>query len=128
MRTRFFYKQQFLQGTRGWNWQKVKQILSNTLRLNFCFLKIILTLHQRYHPKGRLINKKSIRLSKFNEVLNIMSKIISGCFLYWIKIADNMNEKKQQIYEEKHLQEIFDFNQWLGWNFLKRTVLTEQTH
>ena len=39
--TRFFYKK---------NWQKIKQMLSNTLRLNFYFLKIIHVLHSRYHP------------------------------------------------------------------------------
>ena len=39
--TRFFYKK---------NWQKIKQMLSNTLRLNFYFLKIIRVLHSRYHP------------------------------------------------------------------------------
>ena len=26
----------------GWNWQKIKQMLSNTLRLNFCYLKKII--------------------------------------------------------------------------------------
>ena len=31
--------------------QKIKQKLSNTLRLNFCYLKIIRFLHSRYHPK-----------------------------------------------------------------------------
>ena len=41
--TRFFRKQKK-------NWQKIKQMLSNTLRLNFFFLKIICVLHSRYHP------------------------------------------------------------------------------
>ena len=27
------------------------QVLSNTLRLNFCYLKIIHLIHLRYHPK-----------------------------------------------------------------------------
>ena len=31
--------------------QKMKQMLSNTLRLNFCYLKIIHILHARYHRK-----------------------------------------------------------------------------
>ena len=30
---------------------KTKQMSSNTLRLNFCYLKIIYILHPRYHPK-----------------------------------------------------------------------------
>ena len=35
----------------GWNWQKIRQMLSNILRLNFCFLKIIDILYPRYHLK-----------------------------------------------------------------------------
>ena len=44
----------------GWNWQKIKQMLSNTLRLNFCYLKIIHILHQRYHLKiiGHILKNK----------------------------------------------------------------------
>ena len=38
-----FYKQRHL--------HKIKQMLSNTLSLNFCYLKIIRILHPRYHPK-----------------------------------------------------------------------------
>ena len=37
--TRFFYKQHFT------------QMLSNTLKLNFCDLNFIQILHPRYHPK-----------------------------------------------------------------------------
>ena len=33
------------------NWQKIKQMLSNTLRLKYCYLKIIHILHSHYHPK-----------------------------------------------------------------------------
>ena len=32
-------------------WAKIKQKLSNTLRLNFCGLKIVNFLHPRYHTK-----------------------------------------------------------------------------
>ena len=35
----------------GWNWLKNKQMLSNTLRLNFCYLKIIHILYTHYHSK-----------------------------------------------------------------------------
>ena len=57
----------------GWNWQKIKQKLSNALRLNFCFLKIICFIHPSYHPKiaGDIL-KKFIK-SKcvcFNEFIN----------------------------------------------------------
>ena len=37
--------------TPGWNCQKIKQKLSNTLRLDFRYLQIIRFLHPRYHPK-----------------------------------------------------------------------------
>ena len=37
--------------TPGWNWQKIKQNLCNTPRLNFRYFKIIRFLHPRYHPK-----------------------------------------------------------------------------
>ena len=42
------------------NWQKVKQMLSNTLRLNFSYLKIIHILHPRYHRKikGHILKNK----------------------------------------------------------------------
>ena len=43
-----FYKQRFY---RQRNWQKIKQTLSDTLRLNFCYMKIFHILHLRYHPK-----------------------------------------------------------------------------
>ena len=44
----------------GWNWQKINQMLSNTLRLNFCYLKLINTLHSHYHPKiiGHILKNK----------------------------------------------------------------------
>ena len=49
-------------------------------------------------------------MSKFDEVPNIMSKVVGGCFLYWIKIADNMSEKTADIWTKS----------------LKRTFLAEQ--
>ena len=54
-----FYKQH-LYKTPGWNWQKIKQMLSNNLRLNFCYLKVIRILHQRYHSKiiGHILKNK----------------------------------------------------------------------
>ena len=46
----------------GLNWQKFKQMLSNTLRLNFCYLKIVHILHLRYHPK--IIGSKRLFIMK----------------------------------------------------------------
>ena len=36
-------------------------------------------------------------MSKFDKLLNILSKIEGGCFLCWIKIADTMSEKTADI-------------------------------
>ena len=73
-------------------------------------------IHCNFSKKNWGVNKKSINLSKSDEVPNIKSKVIGGCFLYWIKIADNMNEKKADIWI-KAPPTIFDFNQRLGWSF-----------
>ena len=76
---------------------------------------------------GVLINKKSIKLSKSNEVPNIKSKVIGGCFLYWIKIADNMNEKKADIWIKAPPRQFSILINDLA-EALKKTVLTKQTH
>ena len=49
--TRFFYKQHFYSNIRLKLEKSIKQKLSNTLRLSFCYLKIIHILYPRYHPK-----------------------------------------------------------------------------
>ena len=48
--TRFFYKQHFYNQRQAEIGKKIKQMLSNTLRWNFCYLRIIYILHPRYHP------------------------------------------------------------------------------
>ena len=47
----FLYKQHFYKQHQAEIGKKIEQRLSNTLRLNFCYLKIICFLHPRYHPK-----------------------------------------------------------------------------
>ena len=54
--------------------QKIKQMLNNTLRRNFCHLKIIHILHPCYHSKtiGHIKNKQKnkyvgIHIINFNE-------------------------------------------------------------
>ena len=47
----FLFKQHFYEQRQAKNQQKIKQKLSNTLRLNFRYLKIIRFLHLPYHPK-----------------------------------------------------------------------------
>ena len=56
--TRFYTR--FLYATPGWNWQKFKQMLTNTLSLNFYYLKIIRILQPCFHPKiiGHILNNK----------------------------------------------------------------------
>ena len=74
---------------------------------------------------GGLITEESIKLSKFDEVPNTMSKVKGGCFLYWIKIGDNMNENNIWIKTPPRQFSIL-INDLA--ETLKRTVLTEQTH
>ena len=49
--TRIFYKQHFCKQYQAKIDKKSSKKLSYTLRLNFCYLKIICFLHPRYHPK-----------------------------------------------------------------------------
>ena len=58
--TRLFLQATLLQATPGWNWQKFSQMLSNSLRLNFPYLKIIHILHPSYHLEiiGYVIKNK----------------------------------------------------------------------
>ena len=66
-----FYKQP--QAVPG---KKIKEKLSNTLRLNFWFLKIIPFLHPRYHPKITRDILKMYQKNKyvsFNELVWLMT-------------------------------------------------------
>ena len=49
--THFFYKQHFYKQREAEIGKNIKQKLSNTLRLNVCYLKIIYFLHPYYHLK-----------------------------------------------------------------------------
>ena len=56
--TRFFFTSNtFIRQT---EMAKIKQMLSNTLRVNFCYLKTIHILHPLYHPKiiGHILKNK----------------------------------------------------------------------
>ena len=57
--------------------KKIKQMLSNTLRLNFCYSKIICILHPRYHPKiiGDIPkNKQKNKCFCIHEILWLIRK------------------------------------------------------
>ena len=59
----------------GWNWQKIKQMLSNTRRLNFCYLKIIHIFHPHYHPKiiwHIIKNKQKNKYVCFHEIIRLI--------------------------------------------------------
>ena len=54
---------------------KIKQMLSNTPRLHFCYLKIIHILHPRYHPKviGHILkNKQKIKYDCVHEIMRLI--------------------------------------------------------
>ena len=49
--TWFFDKQCFYKQRQAEIGKKIKQKISNTLRINFCYFKIIRFPHPRYHPE-----------------------------------------------------------------------------
>ena len=69
--------------------QKIKQMLSNTLRLNFCYLKIIRMPDPRYHSKiiGHILKNK--QKNKSADALEIIRLII---------MRMKMKMKKDHIY------------------------------
>ena len=76
--TLFFISNTFVSNTRlatpGWNWPKIKQMLSNTLRLNFCYLKIQV-IHSHYHPKklGHILkNKQKNKCVCIHEIVRLI--------------------------------------------------------
>ena len=74
--TRFlFYKQHFYKQRQAEIGKKIKQVLSNTLRLGFCYLKIIHSLHPRYHPKiiGHILkNKQKNKRVFIHEIIGLI--------------------------------------------------------
>ena len=47
----FLYKQYFYKQRQDETGKKIKQMLNRTLRLSFCYMKVIHILNPRYHPK-----------------------------------------------------------------------------
>ena len=71
----FFISNTFISRTPSWNWQKIKQMLSNTLRLNFCYFKIIHILHLRHHQKiiGQILkNKQKHKCVRIHEITGLI--------------------------------------------------------
>ena len=70
-----FHKQHFYKEPQAEVGKKIKQILSNTLRLNFFCLKIIHIPHPRYHPKmiGYILkNKQKKKCTCFHEIIRLI--------------------------------------------------------
>ena len=63
----FFYKQHFDKQHQA-ELQKIKQKLSDTLRLNFCDLKIIHIFHPHHHPK---IIERTLKIKQKNKCVCI---------------------------------------------------------
>ena len=61
---RFFHRQQFYKQCQAEIGKKIKQMLSKTLRLNFCYLKIIHILRPSYHAKIMGLTLKSKQKNK----------------------------------------------------------------
>ena len=61
----------------GRNLQKIKQKISNTMRLNFCYMEVMGFLHPHYHPKiieAILKNvQKHVRLVYWDFMINPLS-------------------------------------------------------
>ena len=75
-RTSYFYKQHVYKQRQAEIGKKSRQMLSNTLRLNFCYLKIIHILHTRYHPwiTGHILKAK--QKNKYVCIYEIIRLII----------------------------------------------------
>ena len=59
----------------GGNWQKLKQMLSNTPRLNFCYFKIIHIFRQQYDPKiieHIIKNKQKNKCACIHEIIRLI--------------------------------------------------------
>ena len=70
--TCFFISKTFISEARLKLAKKIKHKLSNTLRLNFCYLKITYFLHLHYHPNiiGDILKKcAKIKSVCLNEVI-----------------------------------------------------------
>ena len=108
--THFFYLSNTFISNARLKLTKIKQMLSDTLRLNFCYLKMIHILHPHYHPKliGHILKIK--QKNKCVYIHEIMQLIIMGIKMkmknrshrYDINSSSSRNEHKYSKYK-KHL-------------------------
>ena len=103
LRTRFlFVSNTYISNTRleqatlGWNWQKIKQILSKNLRLNFYYWKILFFIHVTIQKKIGYIPKNEQKNKCVCIQLFIIQLFIS-VFSYTINHNENEDETEKQI-------------------------------
>ena len=106
--TCFFYKQHFYNQRQAEIGKKIKQMLINTLKLNFCYLEIIHILHPRYHPKiiGYILKnkqkKKCVCIHKIIWLIIMKMKVKMGnrSHRYDINRPGSRNEPKYTEYKK----------------------------
>ena len=102
----FFISNNLISNTRLKLAKKIKQKLSNTLRLNVCHLKIIHFLHSCYHPKLCEMFKKCVKKKCvcFNDIIwliimKMRLKMKIGSHRYDINRTRPRHEHKYTKYE-----------------------------
>lgn len=91
----------------SWNWQKIEQMQTNILRLNFFYLKMIHILHPSYHPKIIRRILKNMQKNKCDRIHEIMQFIIMKIrmkmknkpYKYDINRPSSRNENKYSKYK-----------------------------
>ena len=107
-----FYKGHF------WNWQKIKQMLSNNFRLNFCSLKIIHILYRRYYAKiirHTLKNKQKNKCVCFHEILRLIT----------MKVEMKMKSKSHR-YDINTKMDGYKFSKYKNYLIMMITICIKQ--
>ena len=107
-----FYKGHF------WNWQKIKQMLSNNFRLNFCSLKIIHIPYRRYYPKiirHTLKNKQKNKCVCFHEILRLIT----------MKVEMKMKSKSHR-YDINTKMDGYKFSKYKNYLIMMITICIKQ--
>ena len=71
----FLYKQYFYKQPQDEIGKKIKQMLNRTLRLSFCYMKVIHILNSRYHPKIMrrfLKNRQKNKCVLIHEIIRLI--------------------------------------------------------
>ena len=104
----FFISNTFISNARLKLAKKVKQILSNTLRLNFWYLEVLGIFHPRYHPKIKGHILKNSQRNKYACIHETMRLIIM--------------KMKIKINNRSHRYDISRPRSWQGHSYSKFKV------